>query len=391
MKKTVLFVPGFVVDVYSEIEASFIDLCAAPNRTIDFLWLVPSIDGPANRFARPESRGALREPVWVEQLRRHNIPYVVADIHPWDAVHNYRVFRQLFREHDIDAVYTHFGVERFWATMFGKLFGKTTIWNEHWHSLGTRFTLPKRLFYRLFVDSFISVSGYIARTLPASIPTHTILNAIHGDAPAPADKPREERRTTLGLPATGPVVLMVAEFRPDKRHFVALDVCRDVAAHHPDTVFVFLGDGALRQEFLRRASAAGLKHVISPGHVDNVDDYYDVADVCMLTSHNEPFGYCVLEAMKFGVPMVAFNAAGPAEILQNQKTGALVEECNIGAFAREVVRLIDDPPLRARIGANARKAVRDDFSRAVWIKALVSAMNDILRDPPGSAPKISLN
>lgn len=388
MKKTILFVPGFVVDVYSEIEASFVELCANTNRAVDFLWLVPPIEAAANRFSRPENRGRLTEPVWVEHLRRHGIPYVVGDIRPFDVRHNVELFKRLFREHPIDAVYTHFGVERFWATMLGKWFGKKTIWNEHWHSLGTRFVAPKKLFYLLFVDSFISVSGFIARTLPAGIPTHTIPNAIRGDVPRQTG-PRAQQREGLGLPTQGTVVLMVAEFRPDKRHYLALDVCRDVARVRPETVFVFLGDGVLRHEFERRAAAAGLGNVVCPGHVDNVDAYYAIADICILTSHNEPFGYCVLEAMKFGLPMVTFNTGGPAEVLQHEETGILIDEGNLTAFAREVVALVDDPGRRARLGKNARVAVRRDFSRDVWIDALFGAMTDILRDRSDSAPRIA--
>jgi L-malate glycosyltransferase len=390
MKKKILLVPGFVVDTYSEIEASFVELAATPSATVEFLWLVPTIRSPANRFARPESRAQLHEPIWVEHLRRHRIPYVVGDIHPFGVLHNLRLFRRLFRAHRVDAVYTHFGIERFWATVFAKLSGKTTIWNEHWHSLGTKYTPAKRAFYRLFVDAFISVSGFIADTLPRGTRVHTIHNAIRTEKHAPLAEARPMLRARLGLPGSAPVVMMVAEFRADKRHSLALPICLAVARRHPQTVFVFLGEGATRREFLRQATAQGLTNVVSPGHVDNVNEYYAAADVCILTSRNEPFGYCVLEAMKFAVPMVTFNSGGPAEIIKNEHTGMLVAEGDVAGFAARVSALLDDPSLRAKMGEKARDAVQREFSRDVWTQRVMAALSDIMRAPEPRAASASL-
>lgn len=385
MKKIILIVPGFVVDVYSEIEASFVELCAQPNPFVDFVWLVPSITSPLNRFASPENRQRLKEPVWMEALRRNRIRYVVGDIHGLGVLHNIRLFRGLFRDYQIDAVYTHFGLERFWAAFFGKLWGKTTVWNEHWHSLGNPFGGAKAVFYRMFVDAFISVSDFITTTLPREIPTWTIRNAIRVEpiGHPPDSSGSAAGRAGLGLPADGPIVLMVAEFRQDKRHMFALEACLAISERHGDANFVFLGEGTLRMEFMRQVRAQRLGRVFSPGHVHNVADYYAVADVCILTSHYEPFGYCVLEAMKFGVPMVAFDCGGPAEIIVHGKTGMLVaESASAREFADAVSRLLADDSRRTELGHQARDAVRRDFNREAWIRQIVGALSSIASGPP---------
>ncbi len=86
-------------------------------------------------------------------------------------------------------------------------------------------------------------------------------------------------------------------------------------------MFVFLGDGPLRPAFLEKVRASGLHHrVHAPGHVHNANDYYAAADLCILTSYYEPFGYCVLESMRFGVPLVAFDNGGPAEVIRDDDT-----------------------------------------------------------------------
>jgi glycosyltransferase involved in cell wall biosynthesis len=315
--------------------------------------------------------------VWVARLRERGVPYVVGNVARFNAVANFLLFWRVLRRERIDAVYTHFGFERFWATFFGKLLGRTVIWNEHWHSLGTRYTAIKRLFYRLFVDEFIAVSRYIADTLPRGAVVHAIPNAIGPATDAPADKETVRRlRTALALPLDAKIVLMVAEFRADKRPLLALEICGRVAAQAAQhVVFVFLGDGQLRAQFLQQVERMGLSdRVISPGHVNNVDDYYRCADVSILTSEYEPFGYCVLEAMRHTLPVVSFDTGGPSEIIRNGETGLLVPEGNAGAFSDAVLELLIDEPRRRRLGNEAKVAVAERFSRQVWIAAVLNVL-----------------
>lgn len=368
----ILFVPGFVADTYSEIERSFVELCAKPGSKIEFVWLVPTMVGKHNRFARAESRTGLRAPVWVAHLQQHGIQYVEANVAKYNPFSNWLLFRRIFETYAIDAVYTHFGFERFWAVFFAKLGGKVTIWNEHWNSLGRRYGWAKRLFYRFFVDEFISVSQYIASTLPRKGRVHTIPNAVQvataeiGDGLA-----RRKARVALGLPEAAIIVLMVAAFRPEKRHGLALEVCGQILAAQKDVTFVFLGEGDGRLVFMKKVRDCGFSaQILAPGHVDNVDDYYRVADVTMLTSHYEPFGYVVLEAMKYGLPVVAFASGGPAEVIRDGITGLLVADGDVNAFVKQLSRILRNQPMRAAMGNRAREAVQRDFNRELWIERL---------------------
>lgn len=380
----VLVVPGFVVDTYSEIERSYVELSARRDPDVEYIWLVPDVRWPYNRFARPRSRYTLDEPVWVPPLRQHAIRYVVGNVSPYNVAGNYRLFRDLFRRYGIDAVYTHFGFERFWAAILAKRWGKRVIWNEHWHSLGTRYVISKRIFYRLFVDDFIAVSDFIARRLPAGGRVHTVANAIRvpGDLAAYA---KARVPTGVGLGA-GAVVLMVAAFRPEKRHDLALAVCAEVLRVAPDTRFIFLGAGDGRFAFLEQARRLGIgDQVQAPGHVDDVDAYYAMADVCILTSHNEPFGYVVLEAMSHGLPIVAFASGGPAEIIRDGRTGYLVADGDTATFAQRVLELLRDGSRRGALGEAARRAVRENYDREAWIGRINAIVKESVRTD-GRAP-----
>ena len=389
-KVRVLFVPGFVADTYSEIEKQYVELCARHNLDIEFVWLVPDISCRYNRFARAESRASLSEPVWVEHLRRANIPYIVGNISAFNPFSNFALFYRIFSKQRIDAVYTHFGVERFWATLLGKLWGKVTIWNEHWHSLSTKWTKPKRLFYRLFVDEFIAVSAFIASTLPANHRIHVVRNAIFAKARTALNPgERAAMRKRLNLPQADTMVLLVSAFRPNKYHDLAVDVCAKVLRRHPAAFFVFLGEGVTRPPIQRRIEELGLAdRVFMPGHVDNVDDYYLVSDICMLTSLGEPCALAVVEAMKFAKPLVAFNSGGTPERIQHERTGFLIEARDTDGFADAIADLLKNDTKRVQLGQNALAAVREQADRNKWISELTSLLKDIVskRRAIASAP-----
>jgi glycosyltransferase involved in cell wall biosynthesis len=347
---------------------------------VEFLWVVPEISWKHNSFAKPESRTTLKEPAFVPHLRNSGIPYVVGNISKYNFLSNFLLFRKIFRRNKIDAVFTHFGFERFWATLLGKLWGKVTIWNEHWHSLGMRYGFAKRLFYRVFVDEFISISNFISGTLPRGSRVHTIINSIRSDPPKRlTEQQAADLRMQLGVRDGDRIVLMVAQFTPQKRHFLALEICRKVLAVRPNLFFIFLGKGSTRIPFLEKARELGLQQrIVAPGYVSDVASYYSVADFCLLTSHNEGFGYAVLEAMRYSLPVIAFDTGGPAEVIRNGETGILVKDGNIDAFVDRMLELIDSRELRAAIGERARKAIQSEFSRDVWIQELNATLVDIV-------------
>lgn len=384
----ILFVPGFVADTYCEIERSYVELCAGAGGDVEFLWLVPELHSGYTNFAKRESRGALREPLYVAPLREKGIPYVVGSISKYNLLANLRLFNRIFREHEIDAVYTHFGYERFWATFSAKLLGKVTIWNEHWYSLGMRYAAVKKWFYRAFVDEFIAVSKFLSTTLPAGASVRTIPNGIWPVTP-PVLHARADLRARLGLAPESTVVLMVAAFQPQKRHDVALDICARLLERCSNLTFVFLGEGPARKGFLEAVSDLGIDaSVVAPGYVQNVDDYYASADIAMLTSRDEGFGYVLLEAMRHALPVVVFDTGAPVEIVRHGETGFVVSDGDNDGFARTLSRLIEDVDLRRAIGVSARRSVQEDHNREAWIVALNAALHDIVTGRKRSAEKI---
>jgi glycogen(starch) synthase len=99
---------------------------------------------------------------------------------------------------------------------------------------------------------------------------------------------------------------------------------------------------------------------------DELAGWYRKADILAVPSWYEPFGMVVLEGMLYGLPIVASNIGGPAEILDDGRTGLLVPPRNPTALAAALTRLIDAPRMRRRMGLTAARAVRQ-----TWLYARV--------------------
>jgi len=168
---------------------------------------------------------------------------------------------------------------------------------------------------------------------------------------------------------------------------LALEICGQVLKKRTDVAFVFLGDGEVRSPFMTKAKSMGIdSRVIAPGYVDNVDDYYEIADISILTSYYEPFGNVVLEAMRHTVPVVAFNTGGPAEVIQNGETGFLAKDGDTAEFAQRILDLMEDPKLRTAIGERGRQVVQLEYSRERWIKRINALLRDIVFEYRKSSP-----
>jgi glycosyltransferase involved in cell wall biosynthesis len=81
---------------------------------------------------------------------------------------------------------------------------------------------------------------------------------------------------------------------------------------------------------------------------------YASADIFVFPSQTETFGQVIQEAMASGLPVIAQRQGGPADLVRPSVTGALVEPGDAEGFARQIVRLVEQPDLRARMGHTAR-------------------------------------
>ncbi len=114
--------------------------------------------------------------------------------------------------------------------------------------------------------------------------------------------------------------------------------------------------------------------LLPPQPHEILSTYFRAADVCLVPSHSESFGLVALEAAACGLPVVASAVGGLTTIVEDGRTGLLVDGRDPTDFAKPLAAILNDADLadrmgrRAAIGAQAytwRQAGQDLWSRVV--------------------------
>ncbi len=136
-----------------------------------------------------------------------------------------------------------------------------------------------------------------------------------------------------------------------------------ISERHADWSLVILGQGSLRQALMEQAAELSIQDRFAmPGTVGNIGEWFEVADLYVLTSRFEGFPNTLLEALAHGLPSVAVDCeTGPREIVRHEVDGLLVPQDQPEALMAALDRMMSDPALRARFSERAIEA-RERFS-----------------------------
>jgi glycosyltransferase involved in cell wall biosynthesis len=141
-----------------------------------------------------------------------------------------------------------------------------------------------------------------------------------------------------------------------------IEAARQMRQTNPGAHFLLLGAGKDEREF--RAAAAGLDNIEFKGFVENVADYLAAFDLFVYPSLWEGLGSSLLDALSFGLPIVATEVGGIPEIVEHGVNGLLIAPEQPAELVAALQRLLGDAELRAAMGRNNRqKATLYDASQ----------------------------
>ena len=126
---------------------------------------------------------------------------------------------------------------------------------------------------------------------------------------------------------------------------------------------LIIGGAGPLEEALKESARekALLKEVLFLGFIEEPKNFYNSADLFVLSSFWEGFGYVLAEASLCELPSVAFDLSSNAQIIQEGKTGTLVPEGDITHFADAIEKLCKNESLRIEMGRAAKRFVKDNF------------------------------
>lgn len=170
-------------------------------------------------------------------------------------------------------------------------------------------------------------------------------------------------------------------------HWKGIDIlfaaCR--AVPNPLRVEIF-GEGSLRARLQAQAATLGVP-VRFHGHVQDVRSHLDAIDVFVLPSRAENLPVSILEAMAHALPVIATRVGGVAEIVDQGRTGLLVDAEDVDALAAAITTLARQPELAAGMGRAGAHRAAQEFNAQTLAPRMVQLYRELIHGTyMGSAP-----
>lgn len=170
------------------------------------------------------------------------------------------------------------------------------------------------------------------------------------------------------IPEGVPVIGCVARLDPIKGHLALLEALQKVKEKYPNHYCLLIGDPLLDgpeykaqlEQYAIELGLGGNLHFC--GHRKDALSIIKKLDVLVIPSLYESFGMTALEALYFGVPVIASNIGGLPEIITHGEEGLLCPVGDTIALAMSIITLLEDKHLRMEMGTAGQKRVRHNFT-----------------------------
>lgn len=238
----------------------------------------------------------------------------------------------------------------------------------HFHHAGVKPSWQWRLIYRVAYSRFqvITFPSDFVRTEAEALypPVKTLSRTIRNPIsipPLPCAEDVAKARNALGLPNDALVIGNAGWLIPRKRFDVFLHVAQKVSEKIPNALFLIAGDGDDRLCLEALAKELGIsERVVWLGWQKDLTSFFHSLDVMLFNSDWDAMGLTPLEAMSYGVPLVAsVEQGGLGEVVTSEEYGCLLSTHDIDALANKIIYFIFNPDVARRVAMAGRERVAE--------------------------------
>jgi len=315
--------------------------------------------------------------------------FPIGRTYDWTALRNARTFAHLLRSEQVKIVHTFFPASDLWGGFVARLSGCPILVSSR-RDMGIlrlrKHELPYRLVNRLFdqvqavsekVREFCILQDHFPPDRVATVYNGVDLDAIDDAVPA--------GRSELVADSNAPVVVTVANMRFVKGIDVLVNAAARVRERIPEAIFVVIGGALEEPSCAERVNAAVVQLGLAQnfkflGTRTDVASLLKSSDVFCLPSRSEGMSNALLEAMACGLPCVATDVGGNAEVVTEGGSGFLVPNEDADALAARIVTLLQDRQRAQRMGQEGRRLVESKFTVRHMIERLTFLYRGLLRD-----------
>jgi glycosyltransferase involved in cell wall biosynthesis len=165
------------------------------------------------------------------------------------------------------------------------------------------------------------------------------------------------------------IVVCIAELMKNKNHSFLLDAWSQMAERQPKGYLFLIGKGDYENEIVDKVNLQAIPRVRFLGYRSDVPQLLKAIDIGVLVSWREGLPRSVMEMMAAGLPVIGSRIRGNRDLIEDGKTGFLVELRDVSGLANSLEKLIDDANLRYTMGMEGRRKV-EQYSLANVLKEL---------------------
>lgn len=189
----------------------------------------------------------------------------------------------------------------------------------------------------------------------------------------------QKLRIDLGFSEDQFIIGNVGQLTERKCQLELVKLFPDILAKNPKAILLIVGsplfnnDSQYRANIVEAIKEHGLQErVYLLGHRTDMMAMYNLFDVLVLNSRQEPFGTVLLEAMASGTPTVSSDVGGSSEMIDDGVNGFLFPFGESSKLVEQLSRLWNDKDLRSKLGKCGRQTILQRFSADLYIKNLES-------------------
>ncbi len=235
-------------------------------------------------------------------------------------------------------------------------------------------------------DKIITVSDTMRdKALEKNIGTKNLYTTIYSgmdiDSFANCMKHRKQIRRELKISPDELVIGKIARLFELKGHDFVVDCAKEILKHFPNTKFLFIGDGLLKNKLLEQISSLSMAdNFIFTGLVppEKIPIYISCMDILVHASLREGLARALPQAMAAGLPIVALDIDSAYEMAIDNKTGFLIPSGNKKMFIESVIKLLADKELRTTLGKNGKDMVIEKFKISFMVSKIKKLYEDLM-------------
>lgn len=286
------------------------------------------------------------------------------------------------RKNRVEIVHAHLARDYPLAAFAVRLAGKPLVLTRH-------VLFPLNSLHKFFlknVGGIIAPSNAIAESLKKQklFPSNRIQTIRYG-----IDLKRFFNKKVEKSSGETFVVGTIGHLAPIKGHDVFIRAAQTILEKRQDIRFVIVGEdksrtGENRLNLEAQIAESGWQSKIElAGWTDDVRPFLQKFDLFVSAARAEAFGLVMVEAMLFGLPVVATRSEGASEIIENGVSGILVPNEEAEILAERILELFDDENKREQLRNNGRRRAREHFSLERMVTETEEFYRRVLKNSSG--------